>query len=127
MDTNYKDFVLGLLSKPSVSTDALIDRLRELEASGTNPALLICAGLGISGEGGEVSDLVKKYILQGKNVDREQLIKETGDLLFYIQVLLLELEVPFEFVIEKNKEKLSARYPNGFTVQQSEKRKVGDV
>lgn len=81
------------------------------------------SGLGLSGEAGEIADTIKKILYQEKKFDektREDLIKETGDLLWYVAFMCNNvLGVSIEEVIQKNIEKLSNRYKTGkFTAQE---------
>lgn len=41
--------------------------------------LILNGVLGLGGESGECEDLVKKYLFQGHNLDKEKLAKELGD------------------------------------------------
>lgn len=69
---------------------------------------------GIAGEGGEVNDEIKKYVFHDKPLDLEKLIKECGDVIWYIARLMDLLQVPLSHVMRANYEKLAMRYPNGF-------------
>lgn len=69
--------------------------------------------LGMAGEGGECADVWKKYLHQGHPLDRGKLIKEAGDVLWYIAELAAGLGVTLEEIATRNIEKLSARYPDG--------------
>lgn len=71
--------------------------------------------LGISGEAGEVTDLIKKVVIQGKPLDVDKLKKELGDVLFYTAVLIEAIDSSFEEIMQINSIKLDARFPNGFT------------
>jgi NTP pyrophosphatase (non-canonical NTP hydrolase) len=42
------------------------------------------AAMGLAGEAGEVCDLLKKHLLHGKELDRDELNKELGDVLWYL-------------------------------------------
>ncbi len=75
---------------------------------------IVNASLGIAGESGEVVELIKKHHFHGKNIDREALIKELGDLMFYIDWLADGFNVELSEVLEKNVDKLKKRYPDGF-------------
>lgn len=75
--------------------------------------------LGLSGESGEVADLVKKILGHGHPLDREELIKELGDVLWYIAVMSNALECSLEDVAQINIDKLKARYPDGFSTERS--------
>lgn len=48
--------------------------------------MLTNAALGLNGEAGEFADLVKKHLFQGHCLDREKLIKELGDCLWYVSL-----------------------------------------
>jgi NTP pyrophosphatase (non-canonical NTP hydrolase) len=73
------------------------------------------AAVGIAGEAGEVLDAVKKTWIYGKELDRENLLEESGDLLFYIVALLTENGFTLEDAMQANIEKLKKRYPEGYT------------
>jgi NTP pyrophosphatase (non-canonical NTP hydrolase) len=72
---------------------------------------LIHMALGIAGESGEVVELIKKFTMNGKPLDRLDLMKEIGDILFYIQGLCHTIGADIETVMDMNIEKLSKRYP----------------
>ena len=71
---------------------------------------IIYLALAINGEAGEVAEVVKKAWRDGKEVDKEWLVEELGDVLWYVAVLAHELGVPLSEVMEKNIEKLRKRY-----------------
>jgi len=69
--------------------------------------------LGLVGESGEVAEKVKK-ILRDKNGEiseetKNDLIREIGDVLWYISELSRELAFPLEDVAKINMEKLQSR------------------
>lgn len=72
---------------------------------------LILGGLGISDEAGEVAGLVKKTAFHGKVMDREKLVKEMGDVLWYFAVLATLYDITLEEVMHTNVLKLCDRYP----------------
>ena len=76
---------------------------------------LLHGGMGISTEAGEFLDVLKKHIFYGKEIDYVNLSEELGDALFYIALCMDVLGISFEDVMEKNIEKLKARYPEKFT------------
>lgn len=93
-------------------------------ANSDNPNELLLNGvLGLCGESGEVADLVKKYLFQGHNLDSEKVVKELGDVCWYIAIIAKALDVDLETVMEVNIEKLKMRYPNGFSAENSINRK----
>jgi len=73
------------------------------------------AAVGIAGEAGEVLDAVKKTWIYGKPLDRDNLLEESGDLLFYISALLTENGFTLEDAMHHNITKLAKRYPEGYT------------
>ena len=73
------------------------------------------AAVGIAGEAGEVLDAVKKTWIYGKPLDTENLLEESGDLLFYIVALLTENGFTIEHAMRHNMSKLAKRYPAGYT------------
>lgn len=70
--------------------------------------------LGLNGEAGEVAEHVKKRLRHGKELDRDAINKELGDLLWYLAVMAYELGLPLEDIAADNIAKLRARYPGGF-------------
>jgi len=79
---------------------------------------------GIASEAGEIMEHVKHIRFHGKHLDREYLIKEYGDLLWYLAEGATGLGIKLSEIAERNVAKLKARYPEGhFTVERSENRK----
>jgi NTP pyrophosphatase (non-canonical NTP hydrolase) len=76
-------------------------------------------GMGMAGEAGEASDLLKKIVFHGHAMDKEKVIKEIGDVLWYIAATATKLGVSLEEVAIRNIEKLRARYPEGFSTDRS--------
>ena len=100
-----------------------------LRTAGTaNPMDLLVNGvMGMSGESGECIDMVKKYLFQGHDIDREHLAKELGDVAWYLAVTAHAIGYELEDIFWMNVEKLRARYPDGFDAERSLHRKAGDV
>ena len=126
----YEEFVSQVTSEPSTNFVDFADRIGELDREGANIERLLTAGVGINAEGGEFLEIIKKMVFQGKpwNEDnREHLIIELGDLLWYVAQATMALDVSFDEVIERNVKKLEKRYPGGkFDIQKSEVRAAGD-
>jgi NTP pyrophosphatase (non-canonical NTP hydrolase) len=78
--------------------------------------------LGLSGEVGEVIDLIKKEFFQGHKRNNDKLKDEIGDVFWYLTNLCNELGYDIETVLDMNIEKLNKRYPNGFKKEDSENR-----
>lgn len=77
---------------------------------GKEQVLTNCA-LGLSGEAGEVADLVRKYTFQGSDLNKDQLVKELGDVLWYLSQVAQWADIPLDDVASDNIERLTARYP----------------
>lgn len=74
---------------------------------------------GANGELGEVTDILKKHLYQGHDLDREHLKEELGDVMFYLVNLATLYDIDFSEVLQMNVDKLLARYPNGFDQDKS--------
>ena len=126
----YEEFVSEVTSEASTNFVDFADRIGELDREGANIERLLTAGVGINAEGGEFLEIIKKMVFQGKpwNEDnREHLIIELGDLLWYVAQATMALDVSFDEVIERNVKKLEKRYPGGkFEINRSEVRAAGD-
>lgn len=85
-------------------------------------SLLLNALMGLCGESGEAIDLLKKHLFQGHALDREKLVKELGDVAWYLAEAAQALDVPLEEICQKNIDKLRARYPQGFSAESSMRR-----
>lgn len=79
-------------------------------------------GMGLAGEAGEVCDLLKKVIFHEKDLDREKLVKELGDVRWYMEYLMIITDITMDEVEKKNVAKLRERYPEGFNKAASEAR-----
>ncbi len=84
---------------------------------------LTAAAMGLSGEAGEVTDLVKKVVFHKHPLDKEKLVKELGDVFYYAEILMSEINVTRKDVEKANLEKLNKRYPSGFSSEASLNRK----
>ena len=80
------------------------------------------AALGLTGESGEFADAVKKYKFHHHNFDREHMLSELGDALWYVAVGAAVLGTDLETVMRKNIEKRKQRYPEGFSEERSRNR-----
>ena len=127
---HYEEFVDAVTSDSSKDFVALADRLGELDRQGANIERLTTAGVGLAAESGEFLEIVKKMVFQGKpwnDDNRDHLIIELGDVMWYVAQACMALEIDFEDVIKGNVKKLEKRYPGGsFTIRNSENRAAGD-
>jgi len=79
-------------------------------------------GLGIAGEAGEVTELIKKQVGHGHEPDPARLTKELGDVLWYLAMIADAYGTNLDDVARINLAKLRARYPDGFSCSDSAKR-----
>ena len=98
--------------------------MRTLNPSLEKRDVLINGVMGLCGEAGEAIDLVKKHLHQGHELDREGLIRELGDVAWYLAETAHALDVDLETVLKLNIDKLRRRYPEGFDAERSTNREV---
>ncbi|MGC8801601.1 MAG: nucleotide pyrophosphohydrolase [Chloroflexus aggregans] len=96
--------------------------LRTLAAGLNRQERLTNAALGLTGEAGEVADTVKKHLFHGHPLDREAMMKELGDVLWYAALACDALDTSLSTVMAANIEKLRRRYPEGFSSERSQQR-----
>lgn len=83
---------------------------------------LLHAAVGISGEAGELLDIVKKGWIYDAAISVEHLEEELGDILFYAQALANALGLSLEEIQGSNRAKLERRYPTGYTDEAARER-----
>lgn len=93
--------------------------LRTLNPDLDKRDVLINGVMGLCGEAGEAIDLVKKHLHQGHALDREGLLKELGDIAWYLSETAYALDADLESVLKGNIDKLRRRYPQGFDTAKS--------
>ena len=109
-----------------------INEYQTLAMTTLNPALsqkdvLINSVMGLCGESGEAIDIVKKWLAQGHQLDKEHLAKELGDIAWYLAEAATALDLNLEDILEANIEKLRKRYPEGFDIHRSLERNEKDI
>lgn len=67
-------------------------------------------GLGVSGEAGEVTDIIKKNFIGSKKINPDDLAKELGDVLWYLSQIAAFYDYKLEDIAKINIEKLRARH-----------------
>ena len=97
-----------------------------------NPALdkkdvLINSVMGLCGESGEAIDIMKKWLMQGHELDKAHLIKARGDVAWYLAEAAIALDISLEAVFQGNLDKLRQRFSNGFDVGASVNCKEDDL
>ena len=101
-----------------------INEYQKLAMTTLNPELgrkdvLINGVMGLCGESGEAIDIVKKWLAQGHELDRDKLAKELGDICWYLAETATALGYDLEDIMAANIEKLRMRYPDGFDAARS--------
>lgn len=101
-----------------------INEYQKLAMTTLNPDLsqkdvLINGVMGLCGESGEAIDIVKKWLAQGHELDKEKLAKELGDICWYLAETATALDLSLEDIMAANIEKLKKRYPDGFDTARS--------
>ena len=105
-----------------------VNEYQQLAMKTLNPELskkdvLINGVMGLCGESGEAIDIVKKWLAQGHELDKEKLAKELGDIAWYLAETATALDIPLEDIFRGNIKKLARRYPEGFSSERSIDRK----
>ena len=125
----HRAFVDSVTSTATKELDTFISRVEEFQEGDpdwSEPQRLLTGAIGICSEGGELLDLVKKILFQGKEPTpelREKIKLELGDVMWYVQQVLISMDWSLEEVLAENTKKLSGRYPEGFSTEKSENRK----
>ena len=89
---------------------------------------VLYAAIGMCGEAGEVSELIKKYAYHDHAIDTEHLARELGDVLWYVSYMADLFGYSLGEIMEINQEKLTKRYPDGkFDAERSRNRKEDDI
>lgn len=101
---NYRQYVLSVLN-PNAQKEP--------------KQLLINGVMGVAAEAGEALDVVKKHLFMDRELERDKLVKEIGDVLYYIEIVGAYLGMTTEEIQAVNMEKLQKRYAEGFSVQAS--------
>ena len=100
LEISYENFVSILMKNPLEIYETLDEEKIDV----------LHAAVGVSGEAGELLDGVKKWVVYNKELDRQNIVEELGDLTFYMQALMNRLEITREEILESNVGKLLVRY-----------------
>jgi NTP pyrophosphatase (non-canonical NTP hydrolase) len=96
--------------------------LRTAKFDRTLDNILLNCALGLSGETGEINDIIKKVLFHSHPLTDElhqKLLDEIGDVAWYLAYLSAALSSDFETIFQRNIAKLQKRYPNGFNTADS--------
>lgn len=138
---SYTNFVKTVTSKASNDLTTFMNRLDIIDGNydftnnqhgpDVNVPLMLTGAMGLCSESGELMEIVKKMVFQGKPLTEEthfHMRRELGDIIWYWTNMCRALDVDPNAVIAENVNKLKARYPGGeFDVYHSENRQAGDL
>lgn len=110
--TSFEEMVAAL-KKPGAD---IVDSMSPMSAS------MLHMAVGISGESGELLDAIKKHVIYNKPLDRENVVEEIGDLLFYIEGLMQDVGITKDEIIKHNMEKLTVRYGKKYSDKAAQER-----
>lgn len=102
------DYIANAIKTESNDFVAIKDRFTEENIR------LLHAAIGLATEAGEALDAMKKHLFYGKALDKVNLKEEMGDLFWYLAIMADALQIDFSDIMERNIEKLKARYGNKF-------------
>ena len=108
------DYIKNAIKTESQNFDEISKRLSSKKMIRT-----LHTAMGVSTEAGELLDAIKKHVYYGKTLDEVNLFEEVGDLFWYLAILADELDFDFNEVMEKNIEKLKARYGDKFSSERA--------
>ena len=111
------------------STGRLWDKMVAVDncLSGIDIGGVFNACFGLSGEVGEMNDMIKKWVFHEKDLDVIHLKKELGDVMWYVAMMCQSMDWNLDDILQMNVDKLKARYPEGFDVIKANNRQEGDV
>ena len=88
---------------------------------------IVMATMGLSGEVGELNDMIKKWIFHQTDMDITHAKKELGDIMWYIACMAESFGWSLDEIMQMNIDKLKARYPDGFNIDRANHRNESDV
>lgn len=102
----------GFVSLERITFNGYQDFVKSMKVYPEKHAIVYPA-LGIAGEGGEVAEKVKKWLRGDRDLDKLELLKEAGDVLWYLASLADDLGFTFQDMVDENVKKLSSRKARG--------------
>jgi len=117
---DHRNFVNSVTSDATVNSDTFMNHLikfQDGDPTWIEIQRLLTGSIGICSEGGELLDLVKKILFQGKEPTpelREKIKLELGDVMWYVQQVLIWSSWTLEEALAENTKKLTGRFPEGF-------------
>ena len=124
---SYSQFVDAVTSDTAKNDELFATHFAELSKQlNGNYSRLDHAITGLTGEAGEVADVWKKIKYMGLEYNaetRDKMVKELGDVCWYLISAATALNVPLEQIINQNIEKLKARHPHGYSAEYMQHKK----
>jgi NTP pyrophosphatase (non-canonical NTP hydrolase) len=124
-DRKGTDRVINALTKSIINSCEIVNSDSKETTKDLGGIFNAC--LGLSGEVGELNDMIKKWIFHEKPFDEEHTKKELGDVMWYVAMMCESFGWDLDEIMQMNVDKLKARYPQGFSVERANNRKEGDV
>lgn len=104
-----------------------LDNIHVKPDGGIDVGGIINASLGLSGEVGELNEIIKKWIFHGTKGSKAHVKKELGDILWYVAMMAHSFGFSLDEIGGMNIYKLLDRYPEGFDTERSNNRAEGDI
>lgn len=130
--TEYQ--ALAMRTNDKKSTDRLMNKINDLKIGNRGedtPEIelggVLNAALGLSGEVGELNDMLKKWVFHKKQLDAEHLKREISDVCWCLALMCDSFEFSFDEIMQINIDKLKTRYPEGFDTYRANHRQAGDI
>lgn len=130
----YLGLAMVMRTNDKKSTDRLEKKIDDLkignrgeDTSEIELGGVINAALGLSGEVGELNDMLKKWVFHEKQLDVEHLKREISDACWYLALMCDLFEFNLDEIMQINIDKLKARYPEGFDTYRVNHRQAGDI
>lgn len=118
---------LAMRTNDGRASERVTDKLETITNDTYDIGGVLNGCLGLTGEAGEVSDMIKKWIFHKKELDAEHLKKEIGDVMWYVAMICESMEFNLDEILQMNIDKLKARYPEGFDTARANNRAENDV
>lgn len=123
-----KEYVeLAMRTNDGKSTERLGNKVLTIHNPIVDMGGVLNGVLGLTGEAGEVADMVKKWVFHEKELDMEHFKKELGDVMWYMAMICYSMGLDLDEILQMNVDKLKARYPEGFDTARANNRAEGDI
>jgi len=104
-----RDYVENVMRTASGDMPAIKERLMKDETIN-----LLHAAIGLVTEAAELTDMLKKHIFYGRDIDKINAQEEVGDALWHAGLAVDVLKTTMDDIMTKNIAKLQERYPEKF-------------